>query len=287
MKSLIINADDIGISDAVNEAVKECYLAGVITGTSIMVCGERFLEACTILKNLSETEVGVHLTLTGRFRPAMPDTSTIRSLVSEEGTFVSGYFEFATRYFSGRIRSKEMYRELKQQILKVKEEGLEVTHLDSHEHIHMFPRVLEITTKLAKEFNVPYIRLPLERAVILEKGFTFKDFIRYTALNTFIRSSRKTFDRIRATCCVNFMGHFHSGRINTDILCFMIKNLPEGVNEIALHPALESEAFLKAYPWYRNAHKEFNTLMDEKWRNLARAEGIAFVTHKQASRKTV
>ena len=142
MKKLIINADDVGISSAVNEAVSKALAIGMLTGVSLMPRGESFTEAVSILKEKGLKEVGVHFTLT-------------------EGLFATGYQDFALKYYKGLDRAR-IREELFDQLRKVKEAGFTITHLDSHVHIHMFPDVFKMVLELALENNIPYVRVPIE-----------------------------------------------------------------------------------------------------------------------------
>jgi len=60
-RSLIINADDFGMSEEVNEAVIRAYKEGVLTSTSLMVTGAAFEQAVRLAKENPGLGVGIHL----------------------------------------------------------------------------------------------------------------------------------------------------------------------------------------------------------------------------------
>ncbi|MFC1480070.1 carbohydrate deacetylase [Candidatus Omnitrophota bacterium] len=281
MKSLIVNADDVGFSDAINEAAKDCYLAGAITGVSVLACGRRFQEACAMLRDLGKTEVGVHLTLTGNLPPCTEQRLEVRTLLRDKDLFVGNYWGFMALYFRKKLEAGQIHLELANQIRRVKDEGLNVTHLDSHEHIHMFPEVLKITRALAEEFDVPYIRLPLEEVGVIRKRFLLKDLLRHAGLKAFGLTSKGILSGAQVKCNDFFLGHFHSGRIDDDILIFMMENLADGITELAVHPAVMSRELLEESPWHRNAQKELETIIDGRWRKRIGAGGIRLVSHSQ------
>ncbi|MFH1553150.1 MAG: ChbG/HpnK family deacetylase [Candidatus Omnitrophota bacterium] len=281
MKSLIVNADDVGFSDAINEAARNCYLSGAITGVSVLACGRRFQEACAMLHDLGKTEVGVHLTLTGNLPPCTEQRLEIRTLLRDKDLFVGNYWDLMSLYFRKKLKPEQIHLELANQIRRVKGEGLKVTHLDSHEHIHMFPEVLKITRALAEEFDVPYIRLPLENGAVIRKQFSLKDLLRHAGLKAFTLRSKGIFSGTQVKSNDFFMGHFHSGRIDDDILTFMMENLAEGVTELAVHPAVMSRELLEESPWHRNAQKELDTLINGGWRARTRAGDIRLISHSQ------
>ncbi len=282
MKSLIVNVDDVGLSDAINEAVKACYRRGAITGVSVMPCGARFTEAANMLRNLGKVEVGVHLTLAGRFSPCTEDISAISTLLRANGEFSRDYKSFGTRYFLRRIKSHQVYLELANQIKRVMAEGLTITHLDSHEHIHMFPEIFRITLRLAAEFGIPYIRIPLEHIKMIRKKLPPKDLLRHAALRMFTSGAKKIISRTRLKCNDAFLGHTHAGRIDDDILCFMVDNLEDGICELAVHPGIQSPELVEESPWHRNAPAELDTLLNGRWRAHAESRNVRLVSHKEA-----
>ncbi|MFH1664886.1 MAG: ChbG/HpnK family deacetylase [Candidatus Omnitrophota bacterium] len=282
MKLLIINVDDVGISDAVNEAARKCYFAGAITGVSLMACGQSFREACSMLRGLEKRQAGVHLTLTGPFVPATEDRTEIDTLLSGPGTFLYDYRRFAARYILGKINPHQIRLEFTSQIKKVEAEGFTVTHLDSHEHIHMFPGIFNIVVELALERGINYIRIPEERTIVAVEKFAGKDLIRHMGLKMFIRYKRMMLSNTGIASNTAFLGHFHSGRIDEGILCFMMTRVGEGVTELGMHPGEENSGFLKEFPWYKNSPKELEALLEGKWRETAAARGIHLVSHAEA-----
>lgn len=282
MKALIINADDMGLSDAVNEAIIGCYKAGAISGVSLMACGRRFKEASRMLRDVGAAETGAHLTLTGRFKPSSNDASQIKTLLDNGvGTFLPGYAPFAVRYLMGRISKNEIQKELSAQIKAILDEGFRITHLDSHEHVHMFPSVLEEVVSLAAQFGIKYIRLPLESPRMLLKDPYFKDIIRYSALRPLAAKARGVIKGAGLSSNEFFLGHVHSGRLNEDILSYMALNMKEGVTELAAHPAVLSRVFLEESPWHINGAREMNALKGDAWKSLLAASGITVLPHSK------
>jgi predicted glycoside hydrolase/deacetylase ChbG (UPF0249 family) len=282
VKSLIINAEDVGISGAVDEAVDKCYREGAITGASVMACGRRFQEAVYMLKNLGRTEVGVHLTLTGNFLPCTEESFLINTLLQKNGKFVPGYKDLALRLFFGRLELEQVYLELSHQVKRIKKEGLNLTHLDSHEHVHLFPDILKVALRIAVEFAIPYIRIPIEDPKIIWRQFSVKDYVRHMALNTVSKRTKDRVDFINTKCNDDFLGHFHSGRLADDILCYMMDNLKDGVTELAFHPSVESEEFLQEFPWYSNGPNEFDLLLNGEWKKRLDTHDIKLISHKEA-----
>jgi predicted glycoside hydrolase/deacetylase ChbG (UPF0249 family) len=246
-----------------------------------MACGKEFHDGVQVLKDLDKNDVGVHLTLTGGLKPASLDSSKISSLLNSEGLFYPDYKTFAIKYLKRKIDSQQIYLELKNQIEKVLHEGLNVTHLDSHEHIHMFPKVLEKTASLAEEFEIPYIRVPVEPCYLFKKEFKLKDLVRHCALSFFNKKSNNIFTNLKIKKNDYFLGHFHSGRINEEVLRFMTDNMKDGINELAVHICTNSSLFKQEFPWYKNGSNELKTLMDTDLMNMLEEKGIELISHKE------
>ncbi len=281
MKLLIVNADDLGLSDAINEAVKAGYLSGAVTGVSILACGKCFPGAVRMLRDIGKPEVGAHLALTGRFAPCTKEQARVRTLTDGAGRLRSGYRAFMGPYFLGRIGPDEIRLELSNQIKLIRAEGLTITHLDSHEHVHMLPGILDIVLGLAEEFGIPYIRLPRETISVTGKDFSAAALARYCALRVFTAGSGKLIRAAGIRCNDAFLGHFHSGRINDDVLCHMLDHLGDGVSELAVHPGLRSGELAEESPWHKNAQNELDTLLEGSWRGRADKSGIRLVSHRE------
>lgn len=279
MKYLIINADDFGFAHEINMAVKECLAGKFISDCSIMAQGGAFNEAVDILKSNGTACCGVHLTLTGDMRPAASETISARTIIKKDGKFLSSYTSLGVRYLFNMINFNEVYRELKAQIKKVADTGLKVTHLDSHEHVHMFPRIFNIVVRLAEEFDIKFIRIPKESVSVITNGVSIKGILRLAALRCMIFFSgfvKKPWD-IKFNNA--FLGHYHSGNINARIINFLVKNVKNGLTELAVHPAAVTDDFIKRFPWYRRSGVEFNSILDKKWLSTLRDSDIRLVSY--------
>ncbi|MBF0494277.1 MAG: ChbG/HpnK family deacetylase [Candidatus Omnitrophica bacterium] len=283
MKYLILNADDCGFSQSVNRAVKESFSAGAITGTSVLSVGREFPEAIEILKNSGMVEVGAHLALTGKFDYACSEKKRIVSILDEKGTFFGSYREFLGRYFAGKINEEHVYMEFKKQIERLLRFDFKITHIDSHEHIHMLPAIFRVVVRLADEFHVPFIRVPNEGVLVYAKRFSLPNYFRSVALRSVLFLNKGNIASLTLKHNDQFFGHFHSGSITDDVMCFMADNLKDGINEIAFHPATFSQIFIDKYPWYKNSHKELDVLLHGSWRERLAKNNVKLISHKEAA----
>ena len=61
---------------------------------------------------------------------------------------------------AGRIRRADVEREWEAQIARAETAGVRVTHLDSHQNLHLHPLLFPVAVALARRFRVPFVRAP-------------------------------------------------------------------------------------------------------------------------------
>ncbi|MDO4582730.1 MAG: ChbG/HpnK family deacetylase [Planctomycetia bacterium] len=154
--SWIITADDLGFSPWVNEAVALLAARGKITATSWMANMPFEPEV------FPEIEVGLHFCLTSG-RPCA--RGEVPLLTNADGCFCHG-FAGLWRKSGNREFLQQVEHELDAQwnhaAGRLAKWGRQLTHLDSHQHIHAIPGIFEIVAKKAAEEKVR-LRIPAER----------------------------------------------------------------------------------------------------------------------------
>lgn len=153
---LIVNADDFGLTRGVSRGILRAHSAGIVTSTSVLAVAPAFAESAAWLGDAAALGVGVHLAVVGEDPPLSPP-ARIPSLVGEDGRFAPGWRAFVRR--SHRVRPAELEEELAAQIETARGRGLAIDHLDSHQHLHLFPRVREVVLRLAARFRIRAVRV--------------------------------------------------------------------------------------------------------------------------------
>jgi hopanoid biosynthesis associated protein HpnK len=156
-RRLIVNADDAGLTVGHNRAVIQAHRHGVVTSTSLLANGPAFDDAVARLRTQPALGVGVHLTLLEGV-PLCPP-ARVCSLVGGGGWFGRSVVALFRRLALGQVRLEEVRAEWRAQIERVLGAGLCVTHLDSHKHVHMHPRLWAVTLSLAAEYDLGRVRL--------------------------------------------------------------------------------------------------------------------------------
>jgi hypothetical protein len=169
-RTLVVHHDDLGGSHSANKAFVELFDLGVVTSGSVMVPCPWFPEIAAIARQRPDLDIGVHLTLTAEFagfrwRPltgVKPNGLTDRD----------GFF-WASTTEARRADPRAVELELRAQIETALEEGIDVTHLDSHMGTAWQPEFLETYLGLGEEFRLP-ILLTQDVDRMAPAGFDFE-----------------------------------------------------------------------------------------------------------------
>lgn len=155
LRLVVVHADDIGMCHAANEGAFEALAAGPATCGSVMVPCPWFADAAARARELgAAVDLGVHLTLTAEWEhyrwgpvagaPAVP------SLVDAYGHFPRSFAACAEN-----ARAEDADRELRAQIDRAIDAGIDVTHIDSHMGTAFAPQLLEVYLQLARDYRLP------------------------------------------------------------------------------------------------------------------------------------
>lgn len=155
---LIITADDYGLTDATSRAIIEVHERGVVTATSVLAVAPGVGERLSWLEGSPELSVGVHLALVGEDPPLL-SAGEIPSLVDGRGAFRRSWRHLVPLLALGRVDPDDVRRELSAQIAVVAEH-CQPTHLDTHQHLHLWPSVAKVVVELAVSSGVLAVRVP-------------------------------------------------------------------------------------------------------------------------------
>ncbi|MDI3255950.1 MAG: ChbG/HpnK family deacetylase [Bacillota bacterium] len=237
MRRLIVNADDYGLTPGINRAVAELHAANALSSATLMATAPDgpFAEAVSQAAQMSSLGVGCHVVLVDGI-PALP-VREIPSLVG--GTeFRPKLGAFVADLLCGRISETDIEKEAVAQIRKLQLAGISVTHVDTHKHTHMFPRVLRPLVRAALECGVKAIRNPFEPDWALQAtsraGRVRKMQVRL------LRSQSASFAReIRKSGLMTTdgaIGVLATGSLDEPTAEHLLAALPEGTWELVCHP---------------------------------------------------
>jgi predicted glycoside hydrolase/deacetylase ChbG (UPF0249 family) len=133
---LIVNADDLGMSEAVNRGIARAHTCGIVTSASLMVLRPAAEEAVEYARRHREMSLGLHLDLEewecrdGRWQPV----------------YVRVPPDDAARLEEELDHQLAAFRRLV---------GTDPTHIDSHQHVHRSEPLRGLTLERAQELRIP------------------------------------------------------------------------------------------------------------------------------------
>jgi predicted glycoside hydrolase/deacetylase ChbG (UPF0249 family) len=157
LKKIIINADDFGLKTSVNKAIVESFNKGFINSTTLMSNMDSFEEAISVAYKYHFTNrIGIHLNI--------DEGHLLTSDILSSDLFDrKNHFKLKKNrenlFFLSKHEKQSIYKEFAAQIEKVKKAGINVTHIDTHHHIHEMLPITNIILALLKEYNIPAMRI--------------------------------------------------------------------------------------------------------------------------------
>jgi predicted glycoside hydrolase/deacetylase ChbG (UPF0249 family) len=237
--SLIINADDFGLTPGINRSIIELHRAGVLTSATLMATGPAFEHAVTLARSTPTLGVGCHIVLTDG-TPASPP-GTIPTLIGPDGrSFRPSLIDFLRALLANRIREEEIEREALAQIQRLQQAGIDITHLDTHKHTHLFPAVARPLLRVLDRSSVPAIRNPFEPAFTRQLAHAgFKRRLQIRLLNQ-LQSRFERHPQISNAQVITTQGTVGisaTGNLSATALTQILNALPpEGTYELVCHP---------------------------------------------------
>jgi predicted glycoside hydrolase/deacetylase ChbG (UPF0249 family) len=270
---LIVNADDFGISEAVNRGIVDAHDHGIVTSTSLMATGPAFEHAVELARSRPRLAVGVHLTLTEQ----RPLTSAL-GIVTAHGTFPPHTAQLLRRALGKRMPLPDVRRELDAQIRRVRAAGIAIRHLDGHQHVHVLPGVARVVADLAAEHGIPAVRYPAERLhrYMLRNAEHLRRVAEQATLTLFCRAA--PLKRLRRSD--EFVGFYFGGRLDETNLATVLDHLPAyGTVELMCHPGAED--MRPTGDWHYAWVAERDALTSPRIRELVLARGVQLVARRE------
>lgn len=284
-KLLIVHADDLGETHAVNAAAIKAMEGGTINSASLMVPCPWFPEMADYARSHPDADFGLHLTLTSeriyyRWGPVAP-TDRVPSLVDENGYFhhdweggghVTAQHVSAQNIIAQKISAKEVEIELRAQIERALAMGVRPTHLDSHQYrlIMNGKEIFDAMLRVAHEYKLPV--------------FVTRDWF---AAHPYLPASLGPSDIVLD----------HTVTIEPDVppekwaefYLTALKNLKPGVTEFVIHPGYDNDelrAATRERPTWGAAwrQRDYDFFTSEQFRKVLAEQNIKLITWRELAR---
>ncbi len=245
MRQVIINADDFGLCAPVNQAIIDAYRAGNLTSTTFMVNMPGTSEAAELAAQHPGLAIGLHFCLT-EGRPLTPAPS----LVDEHGQFLERG-RLLGKLLRGQVKAADLTAEFEAQLAQLRALGVQPTHTDSHQHVHMNPAVFAAMLPVLRAQRLP-VRLAVPVAPGL--GLLARRPLKFAKQLVLYRASQR-FRRQINTSANDLLVSIHDldlppAALTRDTLLALVHQAPAAarVIELMVHPYLPGPALDTLYP---------------------------------------
>ncbi len=233
MKRLIITADDLGMSEAVDAGVLASFDRGLVTSASLIACGPTAASAVEQTAARPDLSLGLHLC----FVQGTPvsDPQTIRSLVDGDELLPS----VVHLAFRGPTRT-DLAVEAQAQLLRfVTLTGQTPAFVNTHQHAQLLPAVLQTIIELCNEHGIPRVRLPAEQHPVRPNRRP-RSWL-WPAATLVALAGRGALSRAGLRHPDRMVGGPESGRLTRGGLRKLIGSLTDGTTELVVHPSSGTE----------------------------------------------
>ena len=261
MRYIIINADDFGRHAEINRAVEEGLEHGCLRSATVMPGGAAFAGAIDIARRHEALGLGVHFTLVDG-HPILPPEE-IPSLVGAEGDFLPDHTALLKRYLRGGVNLEEVRRELAAQLQKVEATGVSLSHVDSHQHMHTLPGIIDIVLDLASRAGIRAVRTP--RTPLFAGAFGgFGQLVGRLGLSMLARLANCKAHRRGLLTPDHFAGIVAGEAVSEGELLHLIAHLPQGTTEVMMHPGTKNDVLQEDSGWQHDFEAELAAILSPR-----------------------
>ena len=216
---LIVNADDFGLSSAVNEAIMRAFEMGIIDRTSAIANAPYFADACQLaIEKGFENRVGVHFNIL-EGRAISSKIADIHPFHSKGGMFT---YQRNAKLFLSRREMEAISAECEDQIRRFHDHGLYPTRFDSHEHVHTEWFIFRAIEPVLRKYGFSSVRISQNIGEFSFGNRAYKGIFNY-------------YLKRRKWNCEAFSGEY---RAFVRLKAF--SNMTDGAAEVVVHPTLSS-----------------------------------------------
>ena len=269
MTTLIVNADDYGLSESVNRGIVDAHVNGIVTSTTWLAGGDAADAA--VEQTPPQLEVGLHLALT-EVRP-VGDTAPFRTLLDAAGRWPSGFGAVVRWMMKTSDAGEAVAEEWRAQINRFMASWSRLpSHLDSHQHIGLIPGLMTHVVELAAEYDIPAVRVPCEVRSLSDwlGPHAFHRPHETVVLSALAAHLRGIARRVGVSAPASFAGFRQSGRMSEAFLLDLMPRLVKrsGPIELMVHPGSADE------PGRYLRRQERNALISPRVRAALETHGL-------------
>ena len=272
-----------------NRAIVEAHSRGIVTSSTLMANGPAFSQAVDLAKSVPQLSVGCHIVLIDGEPVLAPEQ--IPSLTASR-KFRDSLKQFALRAIAGRINPAEISAEVSAQVKKIQSAGILVSHVDTHKHTHLFPRILRPLLSAAKKCGVPAVRnpfgprFPMRSSQLMQRPSLWTRYAELRLLSMFAHNFRSAVDREGFITTDGTLGIEVTGTLDETLFHAIAETIPEGTWEFVCHPGYNDEDLQAAHTRLRESREtELRVLTLPAAREILKRRGIQLISYRDLARK--
>jgi chitin disaccharide deacetylase len=293
VRRLIINADDLGMTTGINRGIIEGCEQGIVTSATLMAASRAFDDAVERVNELkvrkARFSVGCHIVLLDGEPLSHPGrVSTLLEAPVHDGAVQLRVKlpDFARAAISGRLSPEEIEAEANAQFGRIQAAGLELSHFDSHKHVHMFPAVLQPLLRAARSRGVQAVRNPFGRLFPLPFGGILRSpklwtrLAEMSALRNYSATFRREVQKHGLRTPDGSVGVLVTGVLDETHFASIAENLPEGTWEFVCHPGYNDADLDKIHTRLRQSREqELRVLTSPESKAVLQRRGIELISY--------
>jgi len=283
MKKLIVNADGFGFTAGCNRGIFETIENGIVTSVSVNMNFPAAEDTPRLQKEYPQISIGIHLNpVVG---PPVTQLTKIKTLINPETNEFWGGVEFTQRLTKKRINLRELALELSNQLQKAIDLGIQISHIDSHQNRHLHPFYFKVFLALGEKFDIKKMRTH-DYYLFSSNGSSevFKHYLhnpwRFVVHNVHRLNMAKAKKRGFNMADRNLIFYLleKGAKYIKDNWVFVLRNLPEGVSEVYIHPAYPDETLAKYATYSNERDAERRLLQDPVLKKIIAEEKIELIS---------
>jgi predicted glycoside hydrolase/deacetylase ChbG (UPF0249 family) len=242
-----------------------------VTSTSALALAPGFASSAPALRDTPGIGVGAHLAAVGEDPPLL-SAREVPTLVDGRGRLASSWRVFLPRLAAGRIDPEDVRREFTAQVDCLQDAGLVLDHVDTHQHVHLWPAVGAVVLDVADKAGIGAVRI-IRSARWGPVGLTVRRLAVRLERRAQARSLRFPAD---AT------GLDEAGTLDLERLLAALARLSRSrarSAELATHPGEAGDADLDRYRWGYVWDRELAALVDPAVRERVAGAGFRLGTY--------
>ena len=268
---LIVNADDYGLTPGISHGILRAHREGIVTSTSVLAIGPAYPKVAHLLADHTDLGIGVHLAAVGEDPPLL-SRSEVPTLFTRRGVLSEKWSEFLVRASLGRIDPDDVRREFTAQLEVIQELGLPISHLDAHQHLHLWPPMCRVVLDLAQRFGIPAVRVPRYRPTTVT-GVGVTVLGRWVARCAARAGLRYPADAVG----IEVAGQLDNARLHQLLARMAARGRP--AVELTVHPGEDDDPDRARYRWGYRWPEELDALLGDPAREAVARYGFTLGTY--------